>query len=133
MLKDKCECVNVKAAQSCPTLCNPMDCPGNSLGQNTGVGSLSLLQGIFPAQESNPGLQTRDQTQVFHTAGRCFTSWATREAHGIKTNSKRHWIAHFGWTRWYMNYISRVTKSNNHMPFSLNHVFITFLEENWAC
>ena len=28
----------------------------NSLGQNTGVGSLSLLQGIFPTQRSNPGL-----------------------------------------------------------------------------
>ena len=25
-------------------------------GQNTGVGSLSLLQGIFPSQGSNPGL-----------------------------------------------------------------------------
>ena len=30
--------------------------PWNSLGQNTGVGSLSLLQGIFPTQGSNPGL-----------------------------------------------------------------------------
>ena len=30
--------------------------PWNSLGQNTGVGSLSLLQGIFPNQWSNPGL-----------------------------------------------------------------------------
>ena len=30
--------------------------PWNSLGQSTRVGSLSLLQGIFPAQESNPGL-----------------------------------------------------------------------------
>ena len=28
----------------------------NSAGQNTGVGSLSLLQGIFPTQGSNPGL-----------------------------------------------------------------------------
>ena len=28
----------------------------NSLGQNTRVGSLSLLQGIFPTQGSNPGL-----------------------------------------------------------------------------
>ena len=28
----------------------------NSLGQNTGVGSISLLQGIFPTQGSNPGL-----------------------------------------------------------------------------
>ena len=30
--------------------------PGNSPGQNTGMGSLSLLQGIFPTQGSNPGL-----------------------------------------------------------------------------
>ena len=30
--------------------------PWNSPGQSTGVGSLSLLQGIFPAQGSNPGL-----------------------------------------------------------------------------
>ena len=43
----------------------------NSPGQNTGVGSLSLLQGIIPAQGS---------TQVSHIAGRFFTSWATREA-----------------------------------------------------
>ena len=27
----------------------------NSLGQNTGVGSLSLLKGIFPTEGSNPG------------------------------------------------------------------------------
>ena len=30
--------------------------PWISPGQNTGMGSLSLLQGIFPTQESNPGL-----------------------------------------------------------------------------
>ena len=30
--------------------------PWNSPGQNTNVGSLSLLQGIFPTQGSNPGL-----------------------------------------------------------------------------
>ena len=30
--------------------------PCNSPGQNTGVGSLSFLQGIFPTQGSNPGL-----------------------------------------------------------------------------
>ena len=38
---------------------DPMDytySPWNSAGQNTGVGSLSLLQGIFPTQGSNPGL-----------------------------------------------------------------------------
>ena len=30
--------------------------PWNSPGQNTGVGSLSFLQGIFPTQGLNPGL-----------------------------------------------------------------------------
>ena len=30
--------------------------PWNSPGQNTGVGSHSVLQGIFPTQGSNPGL-----------------------------------------------------------------------------
>ena len=30
--------------------------PWNSPGQNTGVGSLSLLQGTFPTQRQNPGL-----------------------------------------------------------------------------
>ena len=29
--------------------------PWNSPGQSTGVGSLSLLQGIFPTQGLNPG------------------------------------------------------------------------------
>ena len=33
--------------------------PWNSLRQNTGVGSLSLLQGIFPTQGSNPGIKSR--------------------------------------------------------------------------
>ena len=40
--------MSVKVAQSCPTL--------NSPGQNTGMGSSSLLQGIFPTQELNPSL-----------------------------------------------------------------------------
>ena len=37
-------------------LYNPWENPWDSPGQNTGVGSLSLLQGIFPTQGSNPGL-----------------------------------------------------------------------------
>ena len=44
--------------KSCPALCDPMNytSPWNSLGQNTGVSSLSFLQGIFPTQGLNPGL-----------------------------------------------------------------------------
>ena len=52
-----------EVVQSCPTLCDPMDCglPGFSIhgispGKNTEVGYHFLLQGIFPTQGSNPGL-----------------------------------------------------------------------------
>ena len=45
--------------------------PWNSTGQNTGVDTFSLLQGIFLA---------RDWTQVSCITGRFFTSWATGEA-----------------------------------------------------
>ena len=46
--------VKVTVSQSCPTLCDPV---GYTIhGQNTGVGSLSLHQGIFPTQGLNPGL-----------------------------------------------------------------------------
>ena len=58
----KCECVlvKVKVAQSCPTLCDSMcyTSPWNSPGKNTGVGRLSLIQGIFP----NPGIEPRSPT-----------------------------------------------------------------------
>ena len=47
----------VKVAQSCPTLLpHGLYSPWNSPGQNTGVGSPSLLQVIFPTQGSSPGL-----------------------------------------------------------------------------
>ena len=59
-----CTCaVLCLVTQSCPTLCDPMNCslPGSSVhggspGKNTGVGSLFLLQGLFLTQESNQGL-----------------------------------------------------------------------------
>ena len=48
----------VKVTHSCPTLWDPngLNSPWNSPGQNTGMGSRSLLQGIFPTQGLNPGL-----------------------------------------------------------------------------
>ena len=52
-----------EVAQSCPTLCDPMDCsltrflcPWDFPGKNTGVDCHFLLQGIFPTQGWNPGL-----------------------------------------------------------------------------
>ena len=56
-------------AQSCPTLCNPMDqslpgSSGNLPGNNTEVGCHFLLQGIFPTQGLNPGALHCRQTIV---------------------------------------------------------------------
>ena len=55
--------VVVLVTQLCLTLCNPMDYsspgssgPWNSPGKKTGVGSHSLLQGIFLVQGLNLGL-----------------------------------------------------------------------------
>ena len=47
---------------------NRLYSPWNSPGQNSGVGSLSLLQGIFPTHGSNPGLPNWRQIlyQVSH-------------------------------------------------------------------
>ena len=51
----------MKWSESCSVVSNSLQphglhSPWNSPAQNTGVGSLSLLQGIFPTQGSNPGL-----------------------------------------------------------------------------
>ena len=52
-----------EVAQSCPALCNHMDCsllgflhPWDFPGKSTGVGCHFLLQRIFSTQGSNPGL-----------------------------------------------------------------------------
>ena len=56
----QCACVHAKSLQLCPTLCDPMDCSppgssghGDSPGKNTGLGSCTLLQGIFLTQGLN--------------------------------------------------------------------------------
>ena len=66
----------MKVAQSCPLGLYPtrLLCPRDSSGKNTGVGSHSLLQGIFPTQGLiNLGL-------ISCIIGRFSTIWATREA-----------------------------------------------------
>ena len=57
---EKLKCQSLNRVQ----LCNPKDCSppgpsvhGDSPGKNTGVGCHSPLQGIFPTQGWNPGLQ----------------------------------------------------------------------------
>ena len=63
---------SVKVAQSCLTLCDPMDCspPGSSVH---GILQARILEWVaipFSRESSQP----RDRTQVSHIAGGFFTS-----------------------------------------------------------
>ena len=62
--------------------------PWNSPGQNTGVGSLSLLQGILPTQGSNPGLPHCRQIfyQLSHKGSQRILEWV---AHPFSSGSSR--------------------------------------------
>ena len=70
--------VNVKIAQLCLTLWNPMDCslPGSSVH---GILQARILEWVaFPFSRGSS--QPKDRTQVSCIAGRFLTVWATREA-----------------------------------------------------
>ena len=64
-----------EVTQSCPTLCNPMDCslPGFSVH---GIFQARILEWVA-ISFSRRSFQPRDWTQVSHIVGRCFTIWAT--------------------------------------------------------
>ena len=84
----------MKVAQSCLTLCDPMDCspPGFSVHR---ISQARILEGRVAIPFSGGSFQRRDWTQVSHIAGRFFTVCATREAHYssfIKISTER--------TRW---------------------------------
>ena len=65
--------MKVKVAQSCLTLCNPMDCslPGSSV---RGLFQARILEWVA-ISFSRGSSQHRDRTQVSCIAGRFFTSW----------------------------------------------------------
>ena len=73
-----------KVTQSCPTLCDPVDCspPGSSIH---GILQASILEWVA-ISFSRGSSQLRDRTQVSHTAGRRFNLWATREAPFFSTS-----------------------------------------------
>ena len=80
-----------EVAQSCPTLCDPVDCslPGSS------------IHGIFQARVpewlaiSFSRGASRDGTCISCISGRCFTIWAPREAH-----SGGYIVQYEKWYKW---------------------------------
>ena len=67
-----------EVAQSCPTLCNPVDCSPQGSSVH-GILQARILEWVA-ISFSRGSSQPRDQTWVSCIAGRCFILWATREA-----------------------------------------------------
>ena len=89
-----------EVAQSRLTHCHPMDysLPGSSVH---GIFQARILEWVaisFSRGSSRP----RDWTRVSHIVGRCFTIWATREAH--EGDAKPIW-----------------TLTHHHTPFGATH------------
>ena len=82
--------------------------PYNSLGQKTGVGSLSFLQGIFPTQGSNSGLPHCERIlyQLSHE-GSCWSHHFMANRWGNSGNSDRLYFLglqyHCRWLLWPWN------------------------------
>jgi len=78
--------VKVLVAQSCPTLCDPVDCspPGSSVHGILQARILEWAAISFSRRPSRP----RDRTQVSCITGGFFTSWACREAQNLWAYSK---------------------------------------------
>ena len=72
------------------SFCNPIDCPWDFPGKNTGADCLFPLQGIFPTQRSN--------LHLLHCS-RILYCWATREVH-INTHVYRKRVIIRNWLMW---------------------------------
>ena len=64
--------MKLKVAQSCPSLCDPMDYTVHRILQ------ARILEWVAVHFSRGPS-QPSDQSQVSHIPGGLFTSWATRE------------------------------------------------------
>ena len=83
--------------------------PWNSPGQNTGVGSLSLLQGIFPTVVSNPGLPHCRQIlyQLRHKGSLRILEWVAYPfSSGSSQPRSRIWVSCIA-DRFFTNWVIR--------------------------
>ena len=76
--REACSVYALKSAQSCPTLCDALDCspPGFSVYEILQAGILEWVAIPFSREFSRP----REWTQVSCIADRFFSIWTTREA-----------------------------------------------------
>ena len=107
-------------------LCHPMGCPWNSPGQNTGVGSFSFLQGIFPTQGSKPGLPHWGHLLTYHVTDHVQITWLIMK-----------WSPGYpALITWLITHVSRDWSCTNQWLSCTDHVtdhaLITWLIMHWS-
>ena len=99
--------------QSCPTLCNPMDCSplgssvrGDSPGKNTGVGCHVLLQGVFPTQQLNPGFCIENSGSLWWTGRPGVLQFMVSQRVGHDWATELNWteLLHCRWILYHLNH-----------------------------
>ena len=107
-----------EVAQSCPTLCDPMDCslPGSSVH---GIFQAIVLEWIA-ISFSKGSSQPRDRTRVSRIIDRRFTVWARGDCPRLHVNKQRHYFANRG-------------LSSQRYGFSSSHIWMWVLDykESW--
>ena len=108
---ENCRITHSHESQSCSVMSNSLRphglySPWNSPVQNTGVGSFSLLQGIFPTQRSNPGLPHCGQIlyQLSHKGSPRILQWVafpfSRGSSQLRDGTQVSHIAGWFFTSW---------------------------------
>ena len=104
-----------EVTQSCPTLCDPVDCspPGFFVH---GILQARILEWVT-ISFSRGSSWSRDQTQVSRIGGRGFNLWATREAWPRQHDKKKQ-----------RHYFARKGPSSQSYGFSSSHVWMWELD-----
>ena len=113
-----------EAAQSCPTLCDPVDysLPGSSLHGILQARVLEWVAIAFSRGSSRP----RDQTRVSRIPGSRFNLWATREA-----QSGHRWVRNGNSNAWQKT-LRRWTSRTAATPPLLGSIH-TMMISHWTC
>ena len=87
-----------EVTQSCPTLCDPMDCslPVSSIPGILQAGILEWVAISFSRRFSQP----RDRTWVSRIAGRRFTIWTRDFPSGSGGKASYPWAGKIPWRKW---------------------------------
>ena len=102
----------------------------NSSGQNTGMGNLFLLQGIFPTQGSNPGLPHCRLIlyQLSHQGTSRILEWVAYPISRVFPTQESNWgLLHCRWILYQLSYQGNHFSSSRNIFLFLNCLSLSYL------